>query len=102
MVHAYSTIVNPRTFQVGELMLVLQRLIIAHRGCMVKFKSMWEGSFIIEWVYQGGSYQLDNKKGENLMFPINRIYLKILCIKPKNKFELINFVSMFIIRYTIK
>ncbi|PKU82248.1 hypothetical protein MA16_Dca027898 [Dendrobium catenatum] len=58
MVQAHDKLVRPRTFQAGDLVLVLRRPILAHRKLGGKFEPTWEGPFVIETVYEGGSYQL--------------------------------------------
>jgi hypothetical protein len=64
-----------RTFQQGELVLVLKRPIIGwHIG--LKFSPNWERPYTIEKVYGGGAYQLIDHEGERPMPPINRRYLK--------------------------
>ena len=68
--------VRPRTFQEGELVLVLRRPIIPNKRICGKFEPNWEGPFIIEKVYQGGAYQLIDSNGERPMPPINGRYLK--------------------------
>lgn len=47
MVQAHDKEVRPTTFQVGELMLVIKRLIIAHRCFRGNFKPIWKGPFIV-------------------------------------------------------
>ncbi|PKU59743.1 hypothetical protein MA16_Dca021077 [Dendrobium catenatum] len=68
--------VRPRSFQEGELVLVLRRPIIPHRKIGGKFVSNWEGPFVIEKVYQGGAYQLIDLNGQRPMPPINGRHLK--------------------------
>jgi hypothetical protein len=41
-----------------------------------KLGSKWEGSFVIEQVYDGDAYQLINQEGERPMLPINGRFLK--------------------------
>ncbi|WP_204205928.1 hypothetical protein, partial [Mammaliicoccus sciuri] len=76
MTQAHDKLVRPRTFQVGELVLVLRRPILSHRKMGGKFEPTWEGPFVIEKTYQGGSYQLINCRGERPMLPVNGRYLK--------------------------
>ncbi|PKU63440.1 hypothetical protein MA16_Dca026010 [Dendrobium catenatum] len=76
MAKSFDRMVRPRTFQEGELVLVLRRPIIPHRKIGGKFVSNWEGPFVIEKVYQGGAYQLIDLNGQRPMPPINGRHLK--------------------------
>ncbi|PKU82262.1 hypothetical protein MA16_Dca017484 [Dendrobium catenatum] len=76
MAQAHDKLVRPRTFRVGELVLVLRRPILTHRRFGGKFEPTWEGPFVVEKVYQGGSYQLVDCKGDRPMLPINGRFLK--------------------------
>ena len=67
---------RPRTFKVGDLVLVLRKPILAHRRYGGKFEPTWDGPFVVERAYQGGAYQVVNEKGERPMLPINGVYLK--------------------------
>ena len=71
MIQAHGKLVRPRAFRVGDLVLALRRPIIAHRRLGKKFEPTWEGLFMIQIVYQGGSYQLIDCKEECPMLPIN-------------------------------
>jgi len=75
MTRAYNKMVRPRTFQEGELVLVLKRPIIGrHTG--PKFSANWEGPYIIERVFEGGAYLLIDNQGNRVMPPVNGRYLK--------------------------
>ncbi|WP_330945685.1 hypothetical protein, partial [Streptococcus anginosus] len=50
MAQAHDKLVRPRSFQVGDLVLVLRRPILAHRKIGGKFEPTWEGPFVIEKV----------------------------------------------------
>ncbi|XP_020596814.1 uncharacterized protein LOC110036659 [Phalaenopsis equestris] len=76
MAHAHDKLVRPRTFKIGDLVLVLRRPILAHRKIGGKFEPTWEGPFVVEKVYSGGSYQLVDFRGEMPMLPVNGRYLK--------------------------
>jgi hypothetical protein len=75
MTRVYDKMARVRTFQQGELVLVLKRLIIG-RHIDAKFSPNWEGPYVIEKVYGGGAYQLIDHEGKRLMPPINGRYLK--------------------------
>ncbi|WP_330945514.1 hypothetical protein, partial [Streptococcus anginosus] len=55
MAQAHDKLVRSQTFQVRDLVLVLRRPIFAHRKIGGKFEPKWEGPFVIEKVYGGGS-----------------------------------------------
>jgi Integrase core domain/Integrase zinc binding domain len=75
MAKAYDKMARLRTFQEGELVLVLKRPIIGrHVGS--KFSPNWEGPYVIEKVYEAGAYQLIDHKGNRLLPPISGRYLK--------------------------
>ncbi|KAJ3708249.1 hypothetical protein LUZ61_011954 [Rhynchospora tenuis] len=75
MARAYDKLARMRTFQKGELVLVLRRLIQGrHHG--PKFSPNWEGPYAIKQVFEGGAYLLVDKEGNLPMGPINGRYLK--------------------------
>ena len=76
MSRSYNKLVRPRTFEPGELVLVLKRTKIMNKKSKGKFEPNWEGPYIIEEAYEGGSYQLITADGERPMLPINGRYLK--------------------------
>ena len=76
MSRAYDKLTRPRAFAKGELVLVFWRPIIIGKRAKSKFDSNWEGSFMIERVYEGGAYQLIDMNGERPMPPINGRFLK--------------------------
>lgn len=76
MIQAHDKLVRPRTFRVGDLVLVLRRPIISHCKIGGKFEPTWEGPFVIHTVYQGGSYKLIDHEGKSPMLPINGRFLK--------------------------
>ncbi|KAJ1700959.1 hypothetical protein LUZ63_000738 [Rhynchospora breviuscula] len=75
MTKAYEKLSRPRAFRKGELVLVLRRIITSrHHG--PKFAPNWEGPFIIDQVYDGGTYLLADQEGNHPISPINGRYLK--------------------------
>ena len=75
MTRAHDRLVRPRSFRVGDLVLVLRRPIISRlRGG--KFEPTWEGPFVIQQVYDGGAYRLVNSEGSPHPYPINGRFLK--------------------------
>ncbi|XP_028549533.1 uncharacterized protein LOC110108341 [Dendrobium catenatum] len=75
MAQAHDKLVRPRTFKVGDLVLVLRRSIIAHRKIGGKFEPTLEGPFVVEKAYQGGSYQLIDCNGERPICSTDNIIL---------------------------
>jgi len=76
MVRAYNKLVKRRVFKKGELVLVLRRPIVVTHKTKGKFEPKWEGPYIIEQAYDGGSYQLIDHHGNRPMPPINGRFLK--------------------------
>ncbi|XP_039131869.1 uncharacterized protein LOC120268610 [Dioscorea cayenensis subsp. rotundata] len=76
MARAYNKMAHIRTFEKGEMVWVLRRPIITNKHPGGKFKSNWEGPYIIEVVYEGGSYHLVDADGRRPMSPINTRFLK--------------------------
>ena len=76
MARAYNKGIKLRTFEKGELVLMVRRpMEITHKS-KGKFQPKWEGPFVIETVYSNGAYRLTTMEGDVLMMPINGKYLK--------------------------
>src|SRR5436190_10335950 len=76
MARVYNKGIRLRTFEKGELVLMVRRpMEIAHKS-KGKFQPKWEGSFIVETVYSNGAYRLIKMEGNVVMMPINGKYLK--------------------------
>jgi hypothetical protein len=76
MVRAYDKLVKQRVFRKGELVLVLRCPIVITHKTRGKFEPKWEGPFIIEQVYDGGTYHLVDHQGLHPMPLVNGRYLK--------------------------
>jgi hypothetical protein len=76
MVRAYDKLVKKWVFQKGELVLILQRPIVVTHKTKGMFELKWEEPYIIEQVYDGGTYQLVDHQGLHPMTPVNGRYLK--------------------------
>jgi hypothetical protein len=76
MMRAYDKLVKQQVFQKGELVIILQHPIIVTHKTKGKFESKWEGPFIIQQVYYGGTYLLVDYHGLCPMPPVNGRYLK--------------------------
>ena len=50
--------VKPRSFQVGDLVLTVQRLIITTHRIGNKFTLKWDGPYVVQEVYTNGAYKL--------------------------------------------
>eukprot|EP00253_Pinus_taeda_P003743 PITA_03743 len=70
----YDKSVHPHVFSEGDLVLVYDQDKDALG--VGKFKPMWYGPFIIKRVLTKGSYELINFKGNKMVEPRNRLYLK--------------------------
>ena len=80
MMRAYVKLAKPRGFQKGELVLVLRRPIVVTHKTKGTFEPKWEGPYVIEQVYDGGTYQLVDPQGFRPMPPINgRFRKKYFC-----------------------
>ena len=73
MERAYKKLARVRQFRKGELVLAVPRPL---KGSGDKFKSRWEGPYVVEKVYEGGTYQLVDRKGERVVAPLNGRFLK--------------------------
>ncbi|KAM2005299.1 hypothetical protein FF1_000539 [Malus domestica] len=72
---AFNKKVRPRSFQTGDLVLALRRLIITTHKTKSKFISKWDGPYVIQEVYTNDAYLImaeDNLK----IGPINGRFLK--------------------------
>lgn len=76
MIQMHNRLIRLRTIHVGDLVLAIQRPILTHKKIGSKFELTWEGPFMVEKFYNGGSYQLVDYKGEHLMLHVNGQYLK--------------------------
>ncbi|KAK4580976.1 hypothetical protein RGQ29_024579 [Quercus rubra] len=68
-------IVKPRSFQVGDLVLAVQRPIITTHRIGNKFTSKWDGPYVVQEVYTNGAYKLIDNDGVRIN-PINGKFLK--------------------------
>jgi hypothetical protein len=73
MERAYNKLARVRQFRQGELVLAIPKPLRVSGG---KFKSWWEGPYVVEKAYEGGTYQLVDRKGERVMAPLNGRFLK--------------------------
>ena len=55
--------VKPRSFQVDDLVLAVQRPIITTHRTGNKFTSKWDGPYVVQEVYTNGAYKLINNDG---------------------------------------
>ncbi|XP_075674834.1 uncharacterized protein LOC142644031 [Castanea sativa] len=67
--------VRPRSFQVGDLVLAIQRPIIVTHRTKNKFVSKWDGTYIVQEAYTNGAYKLVVEDGLRIG-PINGKFLK--------------------------
>ena len=67
--------VKPRSFQVGDLVLVFRRPIITTHRTGNKFTLKWDGPYVVQEVYTNGAYKLIDNDGVRIS-PINGKFLK--------------------------
>ncbi|KAK4573413.1 hypothetical protein RGQ29_031396 [Quercus rubra] len=67
--------VRPRSFQVGDLVLDVQRPIIVTHRTKNKFVSKWDGPYVVQEAYTNGAYKLVVEDGLRIG-PINSKFLK--------------------------
>ena len=72
---AFNKRVKPQSFQVGDLVLVVQRPIITTHRTGNKFTSKWDGHYVVQEVYTNGAYKLIDNDGIRIG-PINGKFLK--------------------------
>ena len=72
---AFNKRVKPRSFQVGDLVLVVRRPIITTHRTGNKFTSKWDGHYVVQEVYTNGAYKLIDNDGIRIG-PINGKFLK--------------------------
>jgi hypothetical protein len=75
MQRTFDRRVRPRTFKKGDLVWVMSRSYMA-QGKGSKFEPKWEGPYVVECVYDGGSYLLTESEGLRPLPPINGKFLK--------------------------
>ncbi|KAA0055891.1 uncharacterized protein E6C27_scaffold438G00090 [Cucumis melo var. makuwa] len=75
MSKAFDKQVRPRSFQVGDLVLVVRRHIITTRHTGNKFTPKWDGPYIVKEVFTNGAYKIINQD-ELRIGPINGKFLK--------------------------
>ena len=72
---AFNKKVRHRSFQVGDLVLVVRRPIILSHRIGNKFTSKWDGPYVIREVYTSGAYKIIDEDGLRVG-PINGKFLK--------------------------
>ena len=72
---AFNKRVRPRSFQVGDLVLVMRRPINISHKTGNKFTSKWDGPYVVQEVYTNGAYKIVDGDGLRVG-PINAKFLK--------------------------
>ncbi|KAL3527706.1 hypothetical protein ACH5RR_012362 [Cinchona calisaya] len=72
---AFNKRVRPRSFKIGDIVIVVRKPIILAHGGQRKFVSKWDGPYIVQEVYTNGLYKLIAEDGLRVG-PINGKYLK--------------------------
>ena len=72
---AFNKKVKPRSFQVGDLVLVVRKPINMKNRIGNKFLSKWDGPYVVQEVYTNGAYKIVDQDGVRVN-PINGRFLK--------------------------
>jgi hypothetical protein len=72
---AFNKKVRPRSFQARDLVIVVQRTIIATHCTGNKFLSKWDVPYVVQEIYTNGTYKLVAENGLRIG-PINGNFLK--------------------------
>ncbi|XP_075098858.1 uncharacterized protein LOC142175767 [Nicotiana tabacum] len=75
LARAFNKKVQPRSFQVGDLVLAVRRPIILNKRIGDKFTSKWDGPYVMKETYSSGAYKIVDKDGLRVG-PINGKHLK--------------------------
>ncbi|KAL0454262.1 UNVERIFIED_CONTAM: hypothetical protein Slati_0765400 [Sesamum latifolium] len=75
LLREFNKKVRSRSFQVGDLVFAVRRLIITTHRTGNKFTSKWDGSYVVKEVYTNGAYKLIVEDGLKTG-PINGKFLK--------------------------
>jgi len=67
--------VQPRSFQVGDQVLAIRRMIIITHRIRSKFTPKWDGPYVVRGVYSNGAYKIVDAEGVRVG-PINGRFLK--------------------------
>lgn len=63
--------VKPQSFQIGDLVCAVRRLIIMTKHTGNKFMPKWDGPYIVKEVYMNSTYKIVNQEGLRIN-PINK------------------------------
>ncbi|CAM8940951.1 unnamed protein product [Rhodiola kirilowii] len=72
---AFNKKVRPRSFQKGDLVLAVRRLIITSHKTGSKFKEKWDDPYVVQEAYTNGAYKIVDQEGLRVE-PINGKFLK--------------------------
>ncbi|XP_070045592.1 uncharacterized protein [Nicotiana tomentosiformis] len=72
---AFNKRVLPKSFQVGDQVLVVRRPIITSHKPVGKFTSKWDGTYVVQEAYSSGAYKPVDTDGMRIG-PINGKFLK--------------------------
>ncbi|KAI4365304.1 hypothetical protein MLD38_021299 [Melastoma candidum] len=75
MLKSFNMEVRPHSFQVGGLMLAVRRPIIVTHKAGSKFTSKWDGPYVVQEAYTGGTCKIVDQDGVRVG-PINGKFLK--------------------------
>ena len=72
---AFNKKVKPKSFQVGNLVLVVKRSINIKNHIGNKFLSKWDDPYVVQEIYTNGAYKIVDQDGIRVG-PINGRFLK--------------------------
>ncbi|TMW84847.1 hypothetical protein EJD97_024250 [Solanum chilense] len=75
LARAFNKKMQPRSFQVGDLVIEVRRPIILNKRIGDKFKSKWDGPYVVKMAYSSGAYKIVDQGGVRVS-PINAKFLK--------------------------
>jgi len=73
---AFNKRVKFRSFDVGDLVQTIRRLIVINQTTKGKFESQWEGPYIVTKVFPKGAYELSNYDGQIVYAYVNGKFVK--------------------------
>lgn len=77
---SFNKKMQPRSFQVGDLVLSVHRPIIIIRKTGGKFQPKWDGPFLVTHAFTNGAYKIINKDGlqiEPYQWKIFKVFLRL-------------------------
>jgi len=76
MAGAFNKRVKFRSFDVGDLVLIIRRPIVINWKTQEKFESKWECPYVVAKVFLKGAYELSNHDGQTVYACVNGKFIK--------------------------